>query len=152
MNIYLISKTGDKPFSCEKCGRSFNEKGNLKIHYRIHTGEKPYKCSFHGCTKEFKAYGHLSDHLKRHFNIRPFQCEVCNACFSRRNTLKTHIMTHTGEKPHKCNYPNCNKRFSEKGNMKTHFKTHVNIFPLNFCLFFLLSIFYFIYINIFFNF
>lgn len=94
---------------------------------RIHTGEKPYKCSFDGCDKVFKAYGHLSDHLKRHFNIRPFVCEICNAAFSRRNTLKTHNMTHSGEKPHTCPYSGCLKRFSEKGNMRTHLKTHVNL-------------------------
>ena len=92
---------------------------------RIHTGEKPYVCTFENCKKEFKAYGHLSDHLKRHYNIRPFECEVCKATFSRRNTLKTHSMVHTGEKPHMCPYVGCEKRFSEKGNMKTHYKTHL---------------------------
>lgn len=94
-------------------------------HMRIHTGEKPYKCSYEGCKKEFKAYGHLSDHLKRHYNIRPYECHICKSCFSRRNTLKTHMMTHTGEKPFVCSFPGCQKRFSEKGNMKTHYKTHL---------------------------
>lgn len=95
---------------------------------RIHTGEKPYKCTFEGCQKEFKAYGHLSDHLKRHLNIRPFVCDVCNSAFSRNNTLKTHMMTHSGEKPFECPFPGCDKRFSERGNMKTHLKIHVSGF------------------------
>jgi len=73
----------------------------------------------------FKAYGHLSDHIKRHLNLKPFECEICKNTFSRKNTLKTHLMTHTGEKPFGCTFPNCNRKFLEKGNMKTHFKTHM---------------------------
>ncbi len=92
---------------------------------RIHTGEKPYKCNYHGCFKNFKAYGHLRDHIKRHYNIKPFTCEICNTSFTRKNTLKTHYLVHSGEKPHQCTFEGCKKRFSEKGNMKTHFKTHV---------------------------
>jgi hypothetical protein len=114
-----------KPFQCEICNKSFNEKGNLKIHIRIHTGEKPYKCSYEGCGKEFKAFGHLSDHLKRHINFKPHRCDNCGACFGRKNTLKTHMLTHSGEKPHPCTFQGCDKRFSEKGNMRTHLKTHI---------------------------
>ena len=26
------------------CNKEFNEKGNLIVHQRIHSGERPYKC------------------------------------------------------------------------------------------------------------
>jgi uncharacterized Zn-finger protein len=66
---------------------------------------------------------------------RQFKCDFCPSLFARRSTLKTHVLTHTGEKPYKCLIEECNRRFIEKGNMMTHYKTHVR---------FLLILFYFI--------
>ncbi len=49
--------TGEKPYKCSHCDERFSQSTNLKIHERIHTGEKPYKCSH--CDKRFNRSGDL---------------------------------------------------------------------------------------------
>ncbi|XP_052280899.1 zinc finger protein 724-like [Dreissena polymorpha] len=83
--------TGDRLYKCEICGYGCKQKGNLKTHMVIHTGEKLYKCE----------RGNLKTHVRIHTTEKQYKCGMCGfECYHKGN-LKKHMKIH-GEKLYKC--------------------------------------------------
>jgi len=55
-----------RPYQCNVCMARFARSSTLKIHYHIHTGEKPHKCPFEGCKRTFSERGNMNTHHKTH--------------------------------------------------------------------------------------
>ena len=64
-------------FRCEKCGKAFGLRGQLKQHMlKVHEGTKDYKCE--KCDSAFILPYSLKTHIKLvHDAIREFQCDKC---------------------------------------------------------------------------
>uniref|UniRef100_A0A8D2KUJ5 C2H2-type domain-containing protein n=1 Tax=Varanus komodoensis TaxID=61221 RepID=A0A8D2KUJ5_VARKO len=92
--------TGENPYRCMECRKSFNTRGKFNLHQTVHTGEKPYKCM--ECGKHFKRHTQLCVHQRNHMGEKPYKCMHCGRSFSGCVSLKIHLRSHTGEKPYQC--------------------------------------------------
>ena len=85
----------DERFICKMCDKYFPSASKLKIHIRMHTGEKPYECKV--CGKSFTTNGELTTHKRMHAGNKPYECKECGKSFSQNSHLTTHYLNHTGE-------------------------------------------------------
>ncbi|XP_056136392.1 uncharacterized protein LOC130112894 [Lampris incognitus] len=108
------------PYGCAFCSRRYAHLCQLRIHERVHTGEKPYQCA--QCGKSFAQYCSLKRHQMVHTGERPYRCAQCGKQFSTSNNLKVHQSVHTGEKRFHCS--RCGKNFSFLSNLIRHQTIH----------------------------
>ncbi|XP_058838780.1 zinc finger protein 28 homolog [Topomyia yanbarensis] len=109
-----------RKYTCDVCNRKFLDSGNLRNHKVIHSGERKYVCNYEGCNKTFALPGTLTVHKKSHTQDKQFACDYCSKLFLYKWLLVKHLRTHTGEKPYQCDV--CQKKFSTTTHMHTHKK------------------------------
>ncbi|XP_073688445.1 sal-like protein 1 [Garra rufa] len=93
-----IDKKSTDPNECAICHRVLSCQSALKMHYRTHTGERPFKCRV--CGRAFTTKGNLKTHYSIHRSMPPLRiqhsCPICQEKFTNAMVLQQHIHMHMG--------------------------------------------------------
>uniref|UniRef100_A0A0A9Y101 Zinc finger protein 26 n=2 Tax=Lygus hesperus TaxID=30085 RepID=A0A0A9Y101_LYGHE len=116
LKMHMKIHTGERKFSCSKCEFKTMWKHHLVEHELTHGQEKPYAC--HLCLFKSKTIGNLKAHLKIHDGLRKWKCDYCPYSAVQSHTLKEHMLIHTGEKNHVCTQ--CDFRTNRRSTLRDH--------------------------------
>jgi uncharacterized Zn-finger protein len=109
---------------CQYCDKMFSTK-TLRYHELRHMGIRRKKCSI--CFQYSNSEASLQKHLKKHKEgdivilsprVTPSQCEICSKILLHRINMESHMSTHFGIKPFKCNF--CDQKFVNERFLKRH--------------------------------
>ncbi|XP_078420262.1 uncharacterized protein znf366 [Cetorhinus maximus] len=89
--------------------------------------QKRWQCRM--CEKSYTSKYNLVTHILGHSGIKPHACSQCGKLFKQLSHLHTHMLTHQGTRPHKCHV--CHKAFTQTSHLKRHMMQHSDVKPYN---------------------
>uniref|UniRef100_A0A8C9A7J6 Zinc finger protein 366 n=1 Tax=Prolemur simus TaxID=1328070 RepID=A0A8C9A7J6_PROSS len=127
----LLPRKAEPPESEETKQKVERVDVNVQIDdsYYVDVGgaQKRWQCPT--CEKSYTSKYNLVTHILGHSGIKPHACTRCGKLFKQLSHLHTHMLTHQGTRPHKCQV--CHKAFTQTSHLKRHMMQHSEVKPHN---------------------
>lgn len=133
---FPLKRPPEPPFRSPESGEQDENKQkvervdvNIQIDdsYYVDVGgeQKRWQCPM--CEKSYTSKYNLVTHILGHSGIKPHACSQCGKLFKQLSHLHTHMLTHQGTRPHKCQV--CHKAFTQTSHLKRHMMQHSDVKP-----------------------
>lgn len=88
LSVHQRQHTGERPYQCMNCGSSFKCLSTLRQHEVVHY-EKKYSCEV--CLRKFSRPEKVRIHMRVHTGEKPYNCLICHKNYQQKNDLNRHI-------------------------------------------------------------
>ncbi|KAI9321499.1 hypothetical protein BX666DRAFT_987824 [Dichotomocladium elegans] len=79
-------------YQCDICQKLFRRPSGLKTHTYIHTGERPFECTYPGCLRRFT----VSSNMRRHYKVHDRVTYAKRMSANKRQLYVQHLIDKTG--------------------------------------------------------
>ncbi|XP_037972310.2 zinc finger protein 28 isoform X1 [Plutella xylostella] len=120
-HLSYSSKHVDAKYECADCGRRTVTKSEIRLHIEsMHVKRPLYECET--CQQRFITKSYMLRHVLSRHRRAPGRhvCHECGSKFKRLTSLRDHMNSHSGRRPHECAI--CGDTFAHRAALYTHNK------------------------------
>ncbi|XP_015236456.1 PREDICTED: zinc finger and BTB domain-containing protein 11 [Cyprinodon variegatus] len=126
--MHTLKHEKARGYKCSLCSKEFQYAASLQAHLARHKQQRSQRASVSKTSAEYGAADRAEidpsdkSHLASLHTKREFVCDICGKTLPKLYSLRIHMLTHTGVRPHTCKV--CGKTFAHKHSLKMHRVLH----------------------------
>ncbi|XP_047442111.1 zinc finger and BTB domain-containing protein 11 isoform X2 [Mugil cephalus] len=136
--MHTLKHEKARGYKCSLCSKEFQYAASLRAHLARHKQQSSQRAPVTKPSAERSAEDKperdLDDKTSSALTKREFVCDICGKTLPKLYSLRIHMLSHTGVRPHSCKV--CNKTFTHKHSLKMHRALHdvTKQFQCEFCM------------------